>query len=104
MLHIHHLCVLDTRFEHSKFQNIACLRIKNELTGLNGLTELVLTNFLFQFFFDSLCVDTELLEQIEHRGVLLTENAEQEVFRTYRTAGQACRLFPAESKDLRYFW
>ena len=104
MLHIYRLCMLYARFQDGKLEDVAGLGVQHQLAGSDRCFQLVLTDFLFQFFLYALGVDAQPLEQVKNGRILLSEDTEQQMLRTHRAAGQARRLFPAESKDLRNFW
>ncbi len=100
VLHVYHLCMLQAGFEHGKSQDVACLVVEHELTGVHRFCYLVFAHFFLKLLLYGLAVDVQLPEQVGHGRCLLPQDAEQKVLWPHETAGQAGRLFSAEGKNL----
>ena len=100
VLHVYQLRMLQAGLQHGKPQDVACLVVEREFAGVHGLSYLVFAHLFLKLLLNGLAVDVQLPEQVGHGRGLLPQDAEQEMLWPHVTAGQACRLFPAEGKNL----
>ena len=93
MLFVHFSCSLYPGFQHGELQDIARLLVEHQVRG-DRHAYLVLTHTLLQFCLHRLKVQVQSAEQVDDGAFLASEHAQQQVFRPYRTAGQARSLLP----------
>ena len=83
---------LYARLQYGQFQNIAGFLVEHEVCRMDGYANFVFSDALFQFSLNRLQVHIEPVEQVDHRTVIAPEHSQQQMFRTYRTAGQTRSL------------
>jgi len=87
MLHIDGLGVLNASLQYRQFKYITCLIVKNKLRGEYGAVYLAAANTLLQLIFHTLNIDIQMIEQVNHRSIFLSQNAQHEMLRTNIAAG-----------------
>ena len=92
VLFIYFVRSLYACLQHGKFQNIAGLLVEHEVCRMDGHPNLIFSYALLQFRLDGLQVQIEPVEQVDNGTITAPEHTQQQMFRSYRTAGQACCL------------
>ena len=103
VLFLHALLPLYTGFEYRQLQHVARLFVEHQVGGVYRLVNLVLTHFVLQFGLHRLQVDVQSFEEVDHRSFACTQQSQQQVFRSYRPAGQSGCFLPAIGENLGDF-
>ena len=104
VLLIHLGGTLDTRLQHGEFQYVAGLFVQHEVCRVDRHADLVFPDALLQLGLYRLQVQVQSVEQVNDGSFAVSEHTQQQVFRTYRTAGQTCSFLTRKGEDLRYSW
>ena len=100
VLFVYFVCMLDTGLQHGQFQNVARLLVQHQVCGVYGAPDFVLPDTHLQFGLNRLQVQVQTMKEVDHRTVIAPEHAQQQVFRSYGTAGESRCLLSGESEYL----
>ena len=92
MLFFNFVGTLNAGFEHGQLQDVAGLLVEHQVTGVDGAAQLVFPDLLFKLGLDRLKVEIQTVEDVDDGAFVHSEQAQQQVFRAYRPAGQPCRF------------
>ena len=98
VLLVHNLHVLYPCFEHSQFQDVACLLVDVEFRGEEWFLVVVLHYLLFERLFHVVHVNVHDGEEVLHGAVLASQYAEHHVLWSYGNTRQSHSLLLAEGE------
>ena len=102
VLFVHFVSSLYPGLQHGQLQYVARFLVQHEVGRVYGRANLVFPDAHLQLRLDCRKVQVQPPEQADHRTVLATEHAQQQVLRGYGTAGQPGRFLSGESEYFRY--
>ena len=104
VLFVYFGCSLYSGFEHGQLQDVAGFLVEHEVCSVYRHVDLILSHTLFQFVLHRLQVHVESAEEVDHRTILASEHAQQEVLGPYAPTRQSGCFLAREGKNLRDFW